>query len=71
MSNDDGMGNLILSAKQGSVIWVGYDVKITVLEVDGDSLKLSFVAPKDTPVDRDSVRRKKRIRGSLCIPDKE
>jgi carbon storage regulator CsrA len=73
MNNNTDIGNLILSAKAGSVVWVGYDVKLTVLSVDRDNgeIKLSFVAPKDTPIDRDSVRRNKRIRDYLCLNKKE
>jgi carbon storage regulator len=40
-------------------IHVGDDVVITVLRVEGDKVRLGIKAPRDVPVDREEVRKKK------------
>jgi carbon storage regulator len=43
---------LVLSRKVGEVIVVGDDVRITVIEVRGDKVRLGIVAPRAVPVHR-------------------
>jgi len=46
---------LILSRKKGEAILVGDDVKIVIISVGKDKVKLGIEAPKDTSVHRDEV----------------
>lgn len=43
---------LVLSRKRNESIIIGDDVKITVVDVRGDKVRLGIEAPKDIPVHR-------------------
>lgn len=51
---------LVLKRRVGEAVIVGDDVRILVLEVRGDGVRLGVEAPSETIVDREevSVRRK-------------
>ena len=51
---------LILTRRAGEVIRVGCDVKITVLGITGNQVKIGFDAPRSIPVDRAEVAERKR-----------
>jgi carbon storage regulator len=51
---------LILTRRAGEVIRVGCDVKITVLAITGNQVKIGFDAPRSIPVDRAEVAERKR-----------
>jgi carbon storage regulator len=55
---------LVLSRKRGEGIVVGNGVTVTVLGVEGDRVRLGFVAPAEVPIHREEVHR--RIEKSLC-----
>jgi carbon storage regulator len=59
-----GMGMLVLSRNKGETIVVGDDVRITVIEIRGDKVRLGIEADKQTPVHRqevyDAIQREKR-----------
>ena len=50
---------LVLSRKIGEVIMVGDNIRITVLEIRGDKVRLGFVAPEEVTVDRQEVHEKR------------
>lgn len=43
---------LVLTRKEGEVIMIGEDVKITVLEITPVQVRLQVVAPKELPIAR-------------------
>ena len=46
---------LILSRKRGEELVIGNGVRLRVLEVQGDRVKLGFVAPTEVPIHRKEV----------------
>lgn len=46
---------LVLSRKKQESIQIGEDVKITVVEIRGDKVRLGIDAPKNVPVHRTEV----------------
>ncbi len=46
---------LALSRKANESIVIGNDIKITVLEIKGDQVKIGITAPKSVPVYREEV----------------
>jgi carbon storage regulator len=46
---------LVLSRKKGESIMIGDQVEITILSVDGDTIKVGINAPKDVEVFRKEV----------------
>lgn len=51
---------LVLTRKLGEEIVIGNNIRITVVEINGDRTKLGITAPKDVPVDREEVHKKKK-----------
>ncbi len=49
---------LVLSRKCGEAIVIGENVTLTVLEVQGNRVKLGFAAPGETPIHRAEVYEK-------------
>ena len=47
---------LVLSRLQDEVIVIGEDIRITVVEVRGDKVRLGITAPRDVPVHRLEVQ---------------
>ncbi len=43
---------LVLSRKKGQAVVIQDSIEITVLEVDGDTIKLGISAPKEVPIVR-------------------
>lgn len=52
---------LVLSRKDGEVICIGNDVRVRVMVVDirGDKVRLGISAPNDVEIDRMEVRKAK------------
>lgn len=46
---------LVLSRKLDEVIRIGDDIRIVVIEVRGDKVRLGIDAPRSTPVHREEV----------------
>lgn len=46
---------LVLSRQKGESFMVGDEVKITILDVRGDKIRLGITAPKEIPVHRQEV----------------
>jgi carbon storage regulator len=51
----EGLAVLVLSRKEGESIQIGSDIKITVVEIDGNRIRLGFVAPADVRIFRQEV----------------
>ena len=49
---------LILTRRIGETLQIGDDITVTVLDVKGTQVRVGVVAPKDTRVDREEVRRR-------------
>jgi len=49
---------LVLTRKLGEVIKIGDRIKVVVVAVDGNSVKLGIEAPEDIPVHREEVYEK-------------
>lgn len=46
---------LVLSRKVGEKILVGKDVWLTVVQIDGNKVRIGFEAPKDVPIIRNEL----------------
>ena len=49
---------LVLSRKRGEAIVIGDDIRITVVEIRGDKVKLGFIGPDQVPIHREEVYRR-------------
>lgn len=47
---------LVLSRKVDETITIGNDVKVTVVRIEGDKVRLGFEAPRDIPIVRDDAK---------------
>lgn len=48
---------LILTRRVGETLVIGDDIKVTVLGVKGNQVRIGVEAPKDTRVDREEIAR--------------
>jgi carbon storage regulator len=48
---------LVLSRKTGEAVFVGSDIRVKVLEVRGDRVKLGLDGPPELPIHREEVYR--------------
>jgi len=53
-------GNLILSRRVGETCVVGGSVRVTVIEIKGERVRLAFLAPKSVAVDRLEIHEAKQ-----------
>jgi carbon storage regulator len=49
---------LVLSRRVGEMVCIGPHITVTVIDVQGNQVKLGFSAPKDIRVDRPEIRAK-------------
>ena len=61
---DDPM--LVLSRKRGEVVVIGGNIKVTVLEVHGDRVKLGLHGPADVPFRREEICRRVTREEAAC-----
>ena len=54
---------LVLSRKRGEGIVIGDNVTVTILDVQGERVKLGFAAPAEVPIHREEIHR--RMEGRL------
>ena len=52
---------LVLSRKCGEKAVIGNEITVTVLEVQGDRVKLGFTGPKEVPIHREEIYQAVRI----------
>lgn len=50
---------LVLSRKAGQSLLVGSDIRITLVSVRGNQVKIAIDAPREVPVDRAELRSRK------------
>ena len=46
---------LVLRRKVNEVVWIGDDIRVIVVEIRANEVRLGFEAPSDVKVDRDEV----------------
>lgn len=49
---------LILTRKQGESIVIGDDVRVTVLDITGNQIRLGIAAPREISVHREEIHNK-------------
>lgn len=61
---------LVLSRKVGEVIVVGSNIRITVVAVKGEKVRIGISAPKDVTVDRQEIHDKRQewTDSDICQP---
>jgi len=60
---------LVLSRRLGETLIIGDEIKITVLGISGNQVRLGIAAPKDVSVHREEVYR--RIQDEIGQPPSE
>jgi len=60
---------LVLSRKVGEEIVIGNDIRVRVVSVQGNQIRLGFIAPKDVPIHREELLRPERRTSRLPQPD--
>lgn len=66
------MGLLVLSRHRDEVIRIGDDIKVMVVDIRGDKVRLGVDAPSNVPVHRDEVYRAiLRHQPRTCMSDAE
>ncbi len=48
---------LVLSRKVGEEIIIGHDIRVRVVSIQGNQVRLGFVAPKEVPIHREELLR--------------
>lgn len=61
-------GNLILTRREGEVVWIGKDVSVEVLSIDGGLVRLRITAPRSTSIMRAELltAAQEKERGDAC-----
>lgn len=57
---------LILTRRYGEAVNIGDDIKITVLGVKGNQVRLGFDAPKEVLILRDELEVNKKTEKEVC-----
>lgn len=68
-SCQEGNSMLILRRKVGQSVSIGPDVRVTVVDVRGDSIRLGIDAPRDIDVHREEVLEQYRCLADLAAPE--
>ncbi len=59
---------LILTRRIGETVMIGEDVKVTVLGVKGNQVRIGIAAPRDIVVDREEIAARKKRDAALVHP---
>lgn len=62
---------LILSRKEGQRLCIGRDVKVMVVAIRGDKVRLGIEASKAVSIDREEVRQAKERNGAFKADNQE
>jgi carbon storage regulator len=54
---------LVLTRRVGETVVIDGDIRVTVVAIQGDKIRLGFVAPESVTVDREEIHQR---RGSLA-----
>jgi len=49
---------LVLSRKLGETIWIGDNISVKVVSLEGGRVKLAFSCPLEIPIHREEVRQR-------------
>lgn len=49
---------LILTRRVGETLQIGNDISVTVVEVNGNQVRIGIAAPKDVPIMRDDAKKR-------------
>lgn len=62
---------LVLTRKISESLCIGDDVRVTILAVSGNQVRIGVVAPDDVSVDREEIRERKLANpgGKSALPD--
>ena len=47
---------LIITRKPGEAVYIGKDIAVTVLDVNGKQIRIGIDAPMDVPIKRDNIK---------------
>lgn len=53
-------GMLVLSRRAGETLVIGDDIRITILTISGNQVRIGISAPKEIAVDREEVHERKK-----------
>lgn len=67
----NGTGMLILTRRSGESLYLGENIKVTVLSVQGKQIKLGLEVPKDMTVYREEVYKRVQEQNKLAIESKD
>jgi len=63
---------LVLSRKKSEEILIGNNIRITIVEIRGDKVRLGITAPRETPVNRkevaDAIAAERRVIDDATTP---
>jgi carbon storage regulator len=58
---------LVLSRRRGEEVVIGDDIRLTVVAIRGNQVRLGFTAPPDVPIQREELRPKGEEFGTLPV----
>jgi carbon storage regulator len=59
---------LVLSRKPGEEVVIGDNIRLTVVEIRGNQVRLGFTAPRDVSIWREEVCQKIEDEETLAVP---
>ena len=57
---------LVLSRRQGEEVIIGDNIRLTVLAIRGNQVRLGFTAPFEVPIQREEIYQKAENLGALA-----
>jgi carbon storage regulator len=60
---------LVLSRRVGEEIVIGDDIRLRVVSIQGNHIRLAFIAPRHVPIHREELLRRERPSPRLPEPD--
>jgi carbon storage regulator len=60
---------LVLSRKVGEEIVIGEDIRVRIVAIQGNQIRLGFEAPRDVPIRREELLAGDRRPNRLPVPD--
>lgn len=52
---------LVLTRRIGETICIGADIKVTIMEINGNQVRVGIAAPRNVIVDREEITERKRL----------
>lgn len=60
---------LVLSRQRDETILIGDDIRVTVVDIRGDKVRLGIDAPPETRIDREEVRKRREAERNAVPAD--